>query len=393
MSTQTNRELLLRRLRIAGIAGAVIAIGTATAGILGRTHDESTLRRWTDAQAIPTVAIVAPQTTAASQDLVFPGNLRAYIDAPIYARVTGYLKHWYVDIGAHVEAGQLLAEIETPELDQQVQQAEADLEITVANEQLAKITANRWKNMLAVDSVSKQEADEKAGDYEAKRANTQAARANLQRLREIEGFKKIVAPFAGVVTARRTDVGALINAGAGNGQELFRVSDTHKARVYVEVPQTYASFIHRGMQAQLTLPELQGQTFSANVVDTSQAISETSRTLLVQLEADNKQGALLPGAYAEVHLSLPDTPGAVRIPTSALLFQQHGLQVAILDKDNKAHLRPIKLGRDFGTEVEVIGGLKAEDRVIDSPPDSINDNEQVRIVDSAEQPGAKEKKS
>lgn len=386
MFSNDTYQIAPRHLRMAGLIAAVLALGTAAAGIVTRFSHQSTLRQWTEQQAIPSVALVEPQTDGDKEALNLPGNLRAFIEAPIYARVNGYLKRWYVDIGAHVTAGQRLAEIETPELDQQVQQAQADLATADANEHLADITAKRWLNMLSADSVSKQEADEKVGDYDAKKANKEAAQANLRRLLQIESFKNIVAPFAGVVTARKTDVGALINAGAGSGQELFRIADTHKCRVYVEVPQTYAASIHVGMKAQLKLPENANDTFPAVVTDTSQSISESSRTLLVELVADNGKGALLPGAYADVSFTMPSTTGDMRLPISALLFQKNGLEVATLTKDNKVLMKHVVMGRDFGKEVEIVSGLQATDRVIDSPYDSIADNDLVNVADAATAP-------
>jgi membrane fusion protein, multidrug efflux system len=380
MSEETTIKLSTRRLRLAGFVALVIAAGTAAAGIIARWETHSTLQRWTEAQAIPTVNLLSPKASDATQDLVFPGDLRAYFDAPIYARVSGYLKSWHVDIGTHVKAGEVLAEIETPELDQQLRQAEADLDTARANEKLSSVTAQRWQHMLASDSVSKQEADEKAGDYEARQAARLASEANVERLREIASFKKIVAPFSGVIVARKTDIGALINAGAGTGQELFRVADMHKARVYVEVPQTYSSAITPGMKAELRLPEDSAHRYPATVVDTAKAISESSRTLLVQLEADNSKELLLPGAYVEVHFKAPARPGIVRVPISAILFRQNGLEVATTTADDKVVLKHIELGRDFGTEVEVISGLQASDRIIDSPPDSLAAGDVVKIA-------------
>jgi membrane fusion protein, multidrug efflux system len=384
MSAQSDNnthksKLSMRRLRVIGLVALVIAIGTATAGILLRHESHVTLTQWTEENSIPVVNVISPTITAASQEIVFPGNLRAYYDAPIYARVSGYLKSWRVDIGSHVKAGELLAEIETPELDQQLHQAEADLGTAQANEKLSAITAQRWQNMLASDSVSKQEADEKMGDHEAKLAAKAAAEANVARLREIETFKRIVAPFAGVVIARKTDVGALINAGAGAGQELFRVADTHAARVYVEVPQDYASFITHGLQAELRLPEDPLHRYAATVVDSAKAISENSRTMLVQLEAENRKGVLLPGAYAEVHFKLPTPQSVVRVPMSSILFRQHGLEVATVSAGNKVVLKHIEMGRDFGTEVEVVSGITAADKIVDSPSDSLADGDVVKV--------------
>jgi len=311
--------------------------------------------------------------------VVLPGTIRAFIDAPINARVNGYLKRWFVDIGAPVRAGQVLAEIETPELDQQLLQAEADRATARANMQLAAVTAGRWQRMRATDAVSQQEADEKSGDYAAKQAIVAAAEANVARLRATTQFKSIVAPFAGVVTARRTDIGALINSGSANGQELFRVADSRRVRVYVDVPQSYAAVVQKGAAAELRVPERPAQAFPARVTDTSQAISESSRTMLVELEADNSKGLLLPGSYVDVHFAPAATATALRIPVSALIFRRDGLRVAVVGEAGKVEFRKISLGRDFGTEVEVVAGVTPTDRVVDNPPDSLSDGDLVRI--------------
>jgi RND family efflux transporter MFP subunit len=369
-----------RKLRLIGVAALLIALATTAAGIGLRLYQGSEVARWTDEQAIPTVSLVAVRQAAAERVIVLPGTIRAYIDAPIYARVSGYLKRWYVDIGARVKAEQLLAEIETPELDQQLLQIEADLATARANEQLAATTAARWQRMLASDSVSKQEADEKEGDHAAKKAIVTAAEANVQRLRATAAFKRIVAPFAGVVTARKTDIGALINAGAGSGQELFRIADAHRLRIYVDVPQSYTGLIKKGVVARLRVPETPNQSATATVTDSSQAISESSRTMLVQLEADNSTGALLPGSYVDVHFELAEHAGALRLPVSALLFRQHGLKVATVGPNDRVVLKSVTLGRDFGTEVEVVTGLSEIDRVIDNPPDSLGDGDAIRVA-------------
>ena len=286
--------------------------------------------------------------------------------------------------GTPVKTGQLLAEIETPEVDQQLLQARADLATAEAKERLATITNKRWRDMLASNSVSRQEADEKNGDYEAKAATTAAGTpANVERLQAQASFKRIVAPFDGVVTARKTDIGALINAGSGSGPELFRIADTHKLRIYVQVPQTYARQISKDMTAQVRLPEEPRHTYPAKVVSTSEVISEASRTLLVQLEADNSGGQLTAGAYADVRFDLPASVGVVQLPVSALLFREHGLKVATVGAENRVVLKNIQIGRDFGTRVEVVSGLDAADRVIDSPPDWLAQGDVVRTMPSA----------
>jgi RND family efflux transporter MFP subunit len=382
MNNANEQQSLKHRLRIVGIGALIIALSAAAWGIASRAGAGVRLKHWTEERALPTVALIELTRAKSSEELILPGTLRAYIDAPIYARVSGYLKRWYVDIGAQVKAGQLLAEIETPELDQQLLQAKADLATARANEHLSASTSARWAKMLESDSVPRQEADEKAGDYEAKKAIVAAAEANVARLEATYSFKRIVAPFAGVVTARRTDVGALINAGAGAGQELFRVADTHKARVYVDIPQSYAGEVRQGTTALLRVPERPGETFGAVVTDTSASISENSRTMLVELVADNSKGELLAGSYVDVSFKLAPQQGVLRLPISALLFRRDGLEVATLGSGNKVKMKSITLGRDFGTEMEVLTGLTPSDRVIDSPPDSLVNGDEVRVAES-----------
>jgi len=370
------------RLRRTGLVALLLVLGLAIGGIVIRLHANTALKARTEAAAVTTVSLIDPARVDAHEELTLPGNVQAYFDAPIYARVPGYLKKWHVDIGTPVKAGQLLAEIETPEIDQQLRQAEADLATAKAKQKLAEITSKRWTDMLASESVSKQETDEKNGDYEAKMATTAAARANVERLQALQSFKRIVAPFDGVVTARKTDIGDLINAGSSSGAELFRVADMHKLRVYVQVPQTYSDEVTNGMTAQLHFPEKPGSSFPATVVGTSQAISESSRSLLVQLEVDNAQGKLISGSYADVHFDLPATPGVLQLPVTALLFRRHGMKVATLGDDNHIVLKNIQIGRDLGTQVEVVSGLGANDRVIDSPPDWLAQGDQVQVAGS-----------
>jgi len=369
-----------RRLRTVGIVALLVAIAAAGAGIYARVHEQRVLRDKADADAVPTVSLVDPLHGDDHQQLVLPGNVQAFYDAPIYARVPGYLKKWYADIGAPVKAGDLLAEIETPEVDQQLLQARADLATAQAREKLAASTAKRWNDMLASQSVSTQEADEKSGDFEAKAAATAAARANVDRLLALASFKRIVAPFDGVVTARKTDIGALINAGSSSGGELFHVADTHKLRVYVQVPQTYSDEVTKGMRAQLRFPEKPREEFPATVVNTSTAINENSRAMLVQLEADNSQGKLIAGSYADVRFEMPAAAGVMQLPVTALLFRQNGLKVATLGEGERVVLKNIRIGRDFGTRVEVIFGLDPTDRVIDSPPDWIAQGDPVHVA-------------
>ncbi|HEY4340561.1 MAG TPA: efflux RND transporter periplasmic adaptor subunit [Steroidobacteraceae bacterium] len=379
--TEPETSQLQRRVRRTLLFGA-LAVGVIVAlGIGLRLRAQAQVKSWTDTQAIPTVEIVAPKTTAQMQELVLPGTLNAYIDAPIYARVDGYLKRWYVDIGGHVKAGQALADIETPELDQQIHQVEADLATAKAHDDLDRITAERWKKMLAAQSVSQQEADEKAAAYAVSQSSVNAAQANLERLKALAAFKHVVAPFDGIVTARNTDVGDLINAGAGGkGSELFRVADEHEARIYVDVPQTDAGKIKVGLTAQLELPENPGVKVPAKVADLSQAVSVASRTMQVELMADNPDHLLLPGSYVEVHFQIPAPQHVLELPTTALIFRKEGLQVATVDAGNHIVLKPIQIAQERGAVVNVNLGVTPQDRVVDSPPDSILNGELVRIA-------------
>ncbi|WP_322060510.1 efflux RND transporter periplasmic adaptor subunit [Paraburkholderia sp. J63] len=373
----------LRHLKAVAAVALLVATGIVSGGLFSRVHAHQELTSWTDAQAVPTVATVLPEPTPASQPLVLPGHLAAYINAPIYARVSGYLHAWYADIGTHVKAGQLLAVIDTPDLDQQLQQARADLQNSVANEKLAATTAKRWTEMLKQDSVSQQDADEKTSDLIAKQATMEANEANVRRLEALESFKRLTAPFDGVVTARKTDVGALIDAGSGSGPELFTVSDASQLRVYVSVPQSDAASIKPGMHATLTVPERPGMTFDAKLVDTDQSISQTSGTMLVQLAVDNKAGLLFPGEYTEVHLDMPGDAHALFVPASALIFRSHGMQVAVAGANHRVQLHDVTIGTDLGTRVEITAGLKAGEPVIDNPPDSLANGDIVRLAATA----------
>jgi RND family efflux transporter MFP subunit len=312
--------------------------------------------------------------------LVLPGTVQAYIEAPIYARTSGYLKDWLTDIGTDVVKGQLLGEIETPEVDKQLSQAQADLATARANEALANSTNERWKGLLATESVSKQDADEKAGDAAAKKATASSAAANVARLQELESFKRVVAPFTGVITARNTDIGALINAGQSPGTELFRIADTHKLRVYVQVPEAYASATRPGLEAELHFTEQPQRVFRAKTVRTANALDPTLRTLQVELELDNEKREVFPGAYADVHFRLPASAQSLRLPANTVLFRAAGLQVATVDAQQHVKLKSIVEGRDFGTTIEVLSGLEPQDQVILNPSDSVTDGVPVRIA-------------
>jgi len=362
------------------IVGAVVVVVVVTIGLLGRVFASQTLKTWTVTQAVPTVQVIAPTEDGAGQTLALPGNVQAFTNATIHARVSGYLKRWYQDIGAEVKAGQILADIDTPELDQQLAQAKADLATAVANQRLAQTTAARWTGLLAKDAVSQQETDEKTGDLAAKTSLVNAARADVDRLQATEGFKRIVAPFDGIVTARNTDVGQLIAAGAPTDPGLFTVSDVHRLRIYVNVPQSYSSQLKLGMAATLAVPEHPGQTFQATLVNTSGAIGAQSGTLLVELQIDNSAGQLKPGDYAQVSFALPTDASQVRVPASALVFRHKGMAVATLGPDGRVLFKPITIGVDEGSYVDVAAGLGPSDRVIDNPPDSLETGDKVNVA-------------
>lgn len=364
---------------------AVLAIAFAVFGIISRKASDVRLEQWTQAQAIPTVKVISPKRGSSGQELVLPGDVQAYFEAPIHARVSGYVKMWYHDIGARVRDGEVLASIDTPELDQQLEQAKHELLKAEARLQLAKLTSKRWQALRASVAVSQQSADEKAGDVDAKAAEVAAARANVERLKAFEGFKQIVAPFAGVVTARKVDVGALVQGANDNGQELFSVADIHQMRVYVSAPQIFASQLRPGMKAAVRLPQYPKRSFEAKLATTSNAISQKSRTLLVELLADNPDGMLWPGSYAEVHFKLPDNPQALRAPASALLFRGDHVKLATLGTDDKVVLKRIEIDRDLGSEVEIASGIDPSERIIDNPSDSISDGDVVRIAGSDEE--------
>ena len=369
------------------VAIAVVVL-LAIWGILSRLIARSALAHDAHEAAIPTVITAKPHQGPAADALVLPGSVQAYYEAPIYARTSGYLKAWHTDIGTAVKKGQLLAEIEAPEVDQQLRQAEADLGTARANYELARSTNDRWQGLLATESVSQQDADQRAGDAAAKSAAQMSAAANVARLREMEGFKRVVAPFAGVVTQRNTDVGALINAGETPGSALFRVADTHRLRIYVQVPQAYAAQVRTGMSASLEFTDHPGQHYSAAVASTAHALDAVSRTLQVELQIDNASGELLPGAYVQVTFALPPSSGTLRVPVNAVIFRGKTPQVATVDEAQRVRLRDIAEGRDFGTEIEVLAGINANDTLVLNPPDSIADGQQVRIQPPQPQPAS-----
>jgi RND family efflux transporter MFP subunit len=358
----------------------IIAIALGVWGEVSRVRARSELVKQNTDSAIPTVTTTTAEASSAGEELVLPGAVQAIIEAPIYARTNGYLKSWNTDIGTQVTKGQLLAQIETPEVDQQLTQAQADLATARANENLSKSTNVRWQGLLATQSVSKQDADEKAGDAAAKTAAADSAAANVARLHDLESFKRVLAPFTGVITARNTDIGALINAGQSSGTELFRIADTSKLRIYVRVPELFAAATTPGLEAALHFTEQPNRTFPAKIVRTSNALDQTLRTLQVELELDNAKGEIFPGAYAEVHFKLPPSAETLRLPANTVLFRSAGLQVATLDSQQRVKLKSIVQGRDFGNSIEVLSGLAPHETVVLNPPDSITDGVQVRIA-------------
>jgi len=363
-----------------------IAIALAVWGIHTRVSARDALSRAAVAAAT-TVVTVKPTVARGSEALVLPGSLQAYYEAPIYARTNGYVRAWYTDIGTPVKKGQLLAEIETPEVDRQLDQAQADLATAQANYGFARTTDLRWQRLLASESVSKQDAEQRAGDAAAKKAAVESAAANVARLRDLESFKRVLAPFDGVVTQRNTDIGALINAGQSPGAALFRVADTHRLRIYVSVPQAYASDVRPGMSADLVFAEHPGKRYAAAVAFTAQALDPASRTLQVELQAENPKHELFPGAYVEVHFNLAAATPVLQVPANAVLFRAQGLLVAVVGGDHHVRLKRIVEGRDFGASIEVLSGIDAADDIVINPPDSLTDGALVRVVARPGEPG------
>ena len=371
-----------------GIALLVLLVaGLVT--FLSRKSETDALAKETDAAAIPTVAVVQPKAVTGDNELVLPGNLQAYIESPIFARTNGYLLRWYKDIGSKVEKGELLASIDTPEVDQELSQARAAREQIRAALGLAKISADRWANLRKSDSVSQQEADQQASGYVQAQANLAAADANVRRLEELESFKNVYAPFSGVLTRRNVDPGALINSGAqANGRELFDVARVDPLRVYVQVPQAYAPSMKVGVKAAVTLQEFPGQKFTGTIVRTADAIEMATRTLNTEVDVPNKDGKLLPGSFGQVHFAVADAVQRITVPANSMLFRAEGPQVAVVGSDDKVELRPIIIGRDFGATLEILSGLSASDRIVINPADSLEAGQQVRVAEpDHSQPG------
>lgn len=367
-----------------GLSAAAVVLGVVLyAGIHQRAEAASQLGTVTEHAAVATVSVVQPKSGASAQEIVLPGTTQPFNDTPIFARTNGYLKRWYVDIGSHVQQGQLLAEIDTPELDQQLDQARADLKTATANEQLAVITATRWQNLLKTNSVSEQETDQAVSDLSAKQAIVDSMTANVRRLEQLQSFEKIYAPFSGVITARNTDIGDLINAGAsGSPRELFHMAAVNKLRIYVAVPEVDSRAAQNGAKAMLTLDEFPGETFQGKIVRNSDSINLASRTLNVEVDVDNPGDRIKTGAYVFVHLKIPGPAKAVGqsvvVPANTLLFRSEGLRVGVVRKDH-AELVPITIGRDYGSTVEVVAGLKPTDQVIVNPSDSLTTGTPVRV--------------
>ena len=362
---------------------AVAAIAVAYSGISGRRHDDEMLKQWTEKQAIPPVAVVAPKRGGETRDLVLPGNVEAFYSASIHSQVVGYVQEWRKDIGANVKQGDVLAVVDTPELDERIAVAQSELAKAKANLALAKVTATRWDSLRHTAAVSQQEADEKDSDARAQAAQVDAAQSNVDRLKAQKAFANIVAPFDGVVTARNVDVGSLVRADGVDTPPLFTVADVHQMRIYVPVPESYAADLKDGTKATLEVPEYPDRTFDATVTTTSRAIDRKSRTLLVELLADNKDGLLAPGAFTRVHFRIPPDPNTFTVPASAMLYRDTEPEIATVGPDNRIVLKDVRIMRDLGTAVEIAGGVIKDERIVTNPPDSIGDGEEVRVMEAA----------
>ena len=391
MSPDPAQPILSRRgLRVTAIAAAALATVIVVQGIATRKMANARLSEWTEDRALPIVAVATPDTRGKRTTIDLPGRLEAYSQAQLFARVSGYIKEWKVDIGTPVKAGQLLAEIDAPDLDQQIMQAEADVTSAQANATLSKATLERGQSLSTSGTVSKQDLDQRMADFASKQGLVKSVQANVDRLRVMEKFKSITAPFDGLVTVRATDVGALINAGSGGGPALFVVSDITKLRAYVNVPQNYAPSIKIGTEAQISVPEYPGLSFPATVKASSQSVDIASGTTRMLLVVDNPSGELMTGAFANVHLELPAPDTAINVPASALIFDQSGLRIATVGADDRVVLKSVTISRDLGKEVEIASGLAADDRVVASPPDGIASGDPVRIVSAPGTLGAPE---
>jgi RND family efflux transporter MFP subunit len=374
----------VRRVLLTGVILAIAAGAGAMTGITSRARSEREVARWTEEQAIPTVTVVTPTNAPGQDELVLSGNVDAFYTATVFARASGYVKEWYKDIGARVKKGESLALIDTPDLDQQLAQARADLAQAVANQKLSKVTADRWVSLAATNAVSQQAKDEKVSDLQAKTATVEASQANVARLESLQSFNQLVAPFDGVVTSRGVDIGQLVDAGGNSGKALYIVSDIHRMRIYVNVPQAFLAGLKPGLEASLVLPQYPSEIFHATLATTSNAVTPDSRSALVELQADNRDGRLWPGSFAEVHFHLDAGAHVLHIPATALFFGPDGIEVALLSSGSKVQLSKVTLGRNLGREVEVLSGLSPNAAVIDSPPESLTTGQAVRVVDSQE---------
>jgi membrane fusion protein, multidrug efflux system len=383
MPTEQSPPVSRRKLGIFGLLAGIALVVVVITGIRAREQSGERLREWTDDQAVPTVAVTLPDSKLTNPTIDLPGRLEAYQRAPIFARVPGYLKSWSADIGARVKAGQVIAEIEAPDLDQQLLQARADLASQQASAKLSEATLARRKTLVASNFVSAQEIDERTADLSNKNGAVKAGQANVERLEALAGYKKITAPFDGIVTARDTDVGALINAGGGTGPAMFVVSDITKLRVYVNVPQNYVPSIRIGAKAVISVPEYPTRTFDATVEASAQSIDVASGTTRMQLGLDNAKGELMPGSYGNVRLALQRDNVPLSIPASALIFNQNGLRVATVGPDDKILFKTVTISRDLGRTIELASGLSADDRIVVTPPDGIADGDAVRIAGGA----------
>jgi RND family efflux transporter MFP subunit len=363
---------------LGGILLLAVALSLAVWGISTRAGALAVVTRETRELAVPTVAVTTPVRGAAADEITLPGSIQAFTDAPIYARTNGYLRKWYADIGAHVKTGQLLADIDTPEVDSQLDQARADLATAEANERLARTTAERYRDLITTDSVSKQDLDNANGALEARQTAIASAQANMNRLAQLHAFGRIVAPFDGVIIARNTDIGALIDSGS-NARELFHIASVSQLRVFVNVPEVYSRAATRGLEVDLTLPEFPGRRFPGSLTRTAESIDVASRSLLAEIDVDNRSGELLPGSYVEVHLKLPGAASALRVPSNAVIFGTAGVRVAAV-ADGKVTLVPVTIGRDFGDSIEILSGLSGSEQVVVNPPDSLNTGETVQIA-------------
>jgi RND family efflux transporter MFP subunit len=376
----------VRKALIVAAVLLLVLIVSGAATILSRRYDERVLTKQTEAAAIPSVAVVHPKAEKTDDQILLPGTLQAFEESPIYARTSGYLVKWYKDIGSRVRQGELLAKIDTPEVDQQLLQARAAREQIVAQLQLAKISADRWENLRKSDSVSQQEADQETSGYQQAKANLAASDANVRRLEQLESFKNVYAPFSGVLTRRNVDPGALINAGAGAaGSELFDMAKLDTLRVFVNVPQSYVPSVKVGMETFITFQELPGQKFKGKVARTSESIDPATRTLLTEIDVPNSDGRLLPGSFGQVHFAVPDNGNKVTIPVNTMLFREEGPRVGVVDQNGTVHLRPISIGRDFGSTLEILGGVDAKENIIVNPSDSLEDGQKVQVAQPEQQ--------